>query len=67
MKPTSHIKTVLSDNRRLGNLFSSDKINQVVQQAKKNVDDFIEASQKLAFEVCMGDGISEICSGDAIL
>ena len=66
MKPNIRKKNVLSDNRRLGNLFSSDKINQVIQQAKKNVDDFIEASQKLAFEVCIGDGISEICSGDAI-
>lgn len=66
MKPIIRKKNVLSDNSKLGNLFYSDKINQVIQQAKKNVDEFIEASQKLAFEVCTGDGISEICSGDAI-
>ena len=66
MKPNIRKKSVLSDNSKLGNLFTSDKINQVIQQAERNVDDFIEASQKLAFEVCMGDGISEICSGDTI-
>lgn len=66
MKPTIRKKDIFSDNRRLEKLFSSDKITQVIQQAKKNVDDFIETSQNLAFEVYVGDAVSEICSGDAI-
>jgi hypothetical protein len=67
MKPIIREKFILNDKRRWKNFISLDKINQIIRQSKKDVDEFIETSQKLVFEVCKGDEVTEICSGDAIL
>jgi hypothetical protein len=60
-------KFILNDKLRTKNFISSDKINQIIWQAKKDVDEFIENSQNFTFEFCTGDEVTEICSGDAIL
>ncbi len=67
MKFINDKKSVLNDNHRLEGLFSTNnKVNQVLERAKKKVNNLLETSQKLAFEVCIGNGISEFCSGDTI-
>ena len=67
MKFINDKKSVLNDNRRLDDLFSTNnKVNQVIEQAKRKVNNLLETSQKLAFEVCIGNRISEIYSGDTI-
>jgi hypothetical protein len=65
MKPIIREQSVL--NKRRLDFISPDKINQVIQLAKKNVDKLIETSQKLTFEIRMGNEVSEMCSGNAIL